>query len=209
MATEQTSSPSDPDTSPHGPCRDFFDRADPPVLVDHYRAGTSRLDMRVVELTDADLDRAFDPPAGRWSCRTLLTHLMDTEMLFTMRLRRMLAEDNPVFEPWDEHAFLNSRFCRPGADSLLMPAGALLASVYTTRQTTATWLVQLSPDDWDRRALTPVNGEATTRAIVAYACWHLEHHASYLGAKLDTLLGPAPDRPAGGCGAGCGCGHDH
>ncbi len=207
MTSEQTTSPANTENqpTPHPPCRESFAALDPPALIDRYRAGTSRLDMRAVELPDHDLDRPFSPPAGRWSCRTLLTHLMDTEILFTTRLRRIFAEENPVFENFDEQAFIGSRFCRPGPDALMMPAGALLASIYTTRQTTATWLVQCTPQDWNRRALSPTTGETTARQILEHAAWHLEHHAAFLNAKLDTILGPAPDPQPQACGQGCRC----
>ncbi|HHN77450.1 MAG TPA: hypothetical protein ENK11_02080, partial [Phycisphaerales bacterium] len=89
--------------------------------------------------------------------------------------------------------------------ALLMPAGALLASIYTTRQTTATWLVQCTPQDWNRRALAPETGETTARQILEYAAWHLEHHAAFLIAKLDTILGPAPDPQPQACGRACRC----
>lgn len=191
------------------PCRDQFDALEPPMLVERYRAGAQRLDMRALELTDEQLDRWFDPARGLggWSCRALLTHLMDSESLFAARLRRMIVEDNPVFENFDEHAYLDSRFSRPSADSLLMPAGALVASVYTTRQTTATWLVQLAPADWERRGMSPALGEVTARQILVYAAWHIEHHAAFLNAKLADMLGPAPEPTAGGCGGGCTCAH--
>ncbi|USN99076.1 MAG: DinB family protein [Phycisphaeraceae bacterium] len=210
MTTEQTTSRAE---SPvRTPCVDQFASLGPARLVDRYRAGVHVLDMRVVELHDEQLDRPFDPARGLglWSCRALLTHVMDAEMLYAMRLRRTIVEDAPVFENWDEQAFIASRLSAPGPDSLLMPAGALLASIYTTRQANATWLVQLGPDDWTRRAMTPVMGEADAHRLLVYAAWHLEHHGAYLNAKIVDMLGPAPEAPAhGGCGSGCCCSHDH
>lgn len=212
MTTEQTASrplPGDPNRAITPPCLDIFDGLDTHALVDRFRAGVGRLDPRVLDLADGDLDRPWAPEAGvgEWSCRSLLTHLMDTELLFTMRIRRTIAEDCPVFEPWDEDAFERSRLSRPGPEALLMPAGALVAASHTLRQTLATVLVQLTGGDWERRALHPHRGEMTLRGLVAYACWHFEHHAVYLNAKLDALLGPVSGAEASGqgCGAGCSC----
>ena len=215
MTSKQTTSRPDPGVPQprvKTPCRDQFETLDPPLLVDRYRAGVMLIETRVLEMPDEQLDRWFDPAfgLGRWSCRALLTHLMDSEMLFAMRLRRTITETHPVFENWDEDAFLDSRFSRPGGNSLMMPVGALVASVYTTRQTTATWLVQLVPEDWERRCMTPSLGETTLRQLLAYAAWHLEHHAAFLSAKLAEILGPADDQPVrsgGGCGGGCTCSH--
>ena len=132
---------------------------------------------------------------------------MDVETLNAMRFRRTIAEDCPVFENWDEHAFLDSRLSRPGPASLLMPTGACVATVHTLRQTLATMLVQLTGEDWDRRAMSPYLGETTLLEMVRYVTWHLEHHAAYLNAKVGALLGPAPDDETSfaGCGEGCGC----
>jgi hypothetical protein len=211
-----TDSPSDcqiPDRGNGGvnaPCLELFEALTPHELIGRSRSAVERVDTRVLELTDDQLDRTFpaESGVGLWSPRMLVTHLMDVEVLYTMRLRRTLAEDNPVLEEWDEQAFLDSRLSVRSPDALLMPAGACLAVLHTLRQTMATVLVQLNPVDWQRRAMNPFLGETTFRTMVAYATWHLEHHAAFLRAKLDAILGPAPDTPsvpAGGCGPGCAC----
>ena len=191
------------------PCRDVFDALGPHAVVERYRNGLAALDPRVLDMPDEQADRWFEQSegVGLWSSRALLTNLMDAETLYAMRLRRTLAEENPVFENWDEHAFLDSRLSRPGADSLLMPCGACVAMLHTMRQTMATVLVQLTDEDWDRRAMNPYLGEVTMLEMVRYTTWHLEHHAAYLNAKVTLLLGPAQagDESFAGCGEGCAC----
>ena len=192
------------------PCRDIFERLRPHELISRSRSGVERLDQRVLELTDVQLDTWFEESdgVGLWSCRALLTHLMDVEVLATMRYRRVIAEDHPVFENWDEEAFVGSRLSRPGDDAALLPAGACLAVIYTLRQTNAVMLVQLNEEDWDRRAMNPYMGDSTLLDMLVYQAWHLEHHAAYLRAKLDAMLGPAPEpdpNAQAGCGAGCSC----
>lgn len=196
------------------PCPEVFDGLDDHALVERYRQVIQRLDPRVLDLSDEELDRPWDSASGvgAWACRSLLTHLMDTELLFTMRIRRVIAEESPVFELWDEDAFERSRLSRPGPGSLLMPAGALLAASHTLRQTLATVLVQLTPEDWERRAMHPVRGAMTLRGLVAYACWHFEHHGAFLNGKVTALRGvgedPASAWGGGGCGEGCACARD-
>ena len=193
------------------PCLEVFEGLEPHAVVERFRAGIQALDPRVLDMTDEQADRWFeaDEGVGLWSCRALLTHLMDAELLFTTRLRRILVEDGPVFENWDEHTFLDSRLCRAGEDSLLMPTGALVAALHTLRQTLATVLVQLGPADWDRRAMTPYQGEVAFLQILRYATFHIEHHAAFLNAKVNAVLGPAQAAEADGawegCGEGCGC----
>ena len=208
--TTNTASNNDP-ASVVAPCLDIFDALEPHALVERYRAGVQALEPRVLELSDQQADRQFtsDDGLGLWSCRTLLTHLMDAELLFTTRLRRILVEDGPIFENWDEHAFIDSRLCQPGESSLLMPVGAIVAAIHTIRQTLATVLVQLQPEDWQRRAMTPYQGEVTFLEILRYATFHIEHHAAFMNAKVNAILGPAEDSTvnsgSGGCGEGCSC----
>lgn len=195
---------------------------DPISLIGRGRAGMAHFDQRLFELTDEQLDGPFLASAGvgKWSCRALVTHLFDTEMMFTMRIRRVLAEDAPVFQVFDEHAFLDSPLSGmtgrgPGADPVRTPVGAMAASIHTLRQTMAATLYQLPEADWLRTGMHPERGPQRVRDLLSYDVWHLEHHAAYLNAKIVRMLGPAPapgEREAcadgakpGGCGAGCGC----
>jgi hypothetical protein len=202
--------PHTPDAGPvNAPCREIFDAMPAHAVVERFRNGLAAIDPRVLEMTDDQADRWFDASegVGLWSCRALLTHQMDADVLYAMRLRRTLAEENPVFENWDEDAFLASRLCRPGERSLLMPVGAVVATIHTLRQTAATVLVQLDEDDWTRRAMNPYLGEVTLLEMLRYVSWHFEHHAAFLNAKANLLLG-APsgsDASWGGCGEGCAC----
>lgn len=214
MSTPSTPPPAGPAATPvaAAPCPEFFERLAPDELIARYRSAIERLDRRVLDLPDAELDRWPDPAegVGQWSCRALLTHLMDVEILYAMRLRRVIAEDGPVFENWDEHAFLDSPLCRPGPGSVLMPAGACLAVIHTLRHTTAAVLVQLDEAGWARRGLNPYLGEVSLARMLAHLTWHLEHHGSFLKAKIDAVLGPAPAEDpgraaGGGCGQGCAC----
>ena len=191
------------------PCQDVFAALGAHAIVERYRNGLAALDPRVLDMPDEQADRWFEQSegVGLWSPRALLTHLMDAETLYAMRLRRTLAEEAPGFENWDEHAFLDSRLSRPGTDSLLMPCGACVAMLHTMRQTMATVLVQLNDEDWDRRAMNPYLGEVALLEMVRYVTWHLEHHAAYLNAKVTLVLGPAKvgEETFAGCGEDCAC----
>ncbi len=210
MTTHPTSSD---ETGPiPAPCPEVFESLPPHGVVERFRNALAAIDPRVLEMPDEQADRWFAPEEnlGRWSCRALLTHLMDADILYAMRLRRTIAEDNPVFENWDEEAFLSSRLCTPGDRSLLMPVGALVATIHTLRQTLGTVLVQLDDADWSRRAMNPHLGEVTLIEMLRHVCWHFEHHAAYLNAKVERLLGPASEGASGwgGCGEGCTCAGD-
>lgn len=162
-----------------------------PDLVNRYAVGVENFDRRMFDLRDEQVDMAFLSSAGcgRWPVRVLVGHLADAELAFVHRLRRIVAEDHPVFSAWDENAFIDRGLY--GTDrsppEQRQPLGAFVAAVHTLRRWTAEWLRTLEPEDWPRTGLHPERGEQTLRRVLEYATWHVEHHAWYLHAKLDRF----------------------
>ncbi len=181
-------------------------------LVARMSVGIDHFDPRVCELDTEAIDRAWlaDAGVGRWPIRVLLGHLADAEMVWAHRIRRMIAEDNPVLALWDEHAFIDGGIygCTDGSN-LCPPIGGDLAMIHTTRAWGVSLLMQLNADQWARQGMHPDRGPVSVKKISAFFCWHLEHHAWYLNAKVHTLLGPMPEpEPCsnGGCGnTSCAC----
>lgn len=173
-------------------------------LLVRYLRGVENFDSRVFDLTDEQTDREFAPEegAGRWSVRTLLGHLADAEMVFTHRIRRIVAEDGPVLALWDQDAFIDGGIYGP---ELRSPVAGFVAAVHTMRRWTAELLLALTPEQWERTAMHPEQGQIGMLKLVEYATWHVEHHAGFLKQKLDVMLGECEQPEAGGCGAGCGC----
>lgn len=184
-------------------------------LIERYRTASHVLDARVLSLDDERLDRAFDPAegAGSWSCRTLLGHITDADLVFATRMRRTIAEERPMLTLFDEHAFLRSGIYEPTAQQIpgslagpVVPAGGYIAMLHTLRRWSGQWLATLPQQAFDRMAHHPERGEVALRRLVEYATRHLEHHAWFLRRKLDLICGPeAANLTAVGCGPGCRC----
>lgn len=182
-----------PQTSP-APTRQAILTLSPSDLIERYSQGSNRFERRTLELTDAQQDTAFRPDAGvgRWSCRILIGHVADAELVYAHRMRRAVGEENPVLALWDENAFIDSGLYagqKGGADR---PIAGSVALIHTVRLWTADWLRTLDDGQWRRQALHPENGPQSVRDMLVTAVWHLEHHAWYLSRKLERLLGPAP-----------------
>ncbi len=169
-------------------------------LLARYRWGVELFDPRLFSLDDARLDRRFDDPEslGTWSCRELVAHLADADLSLSFRIRRVLAEDGPLLEPWDEQAFIAS-----GLYGRIKP-GASVATIYTLRVALAELLETLDDTQWNRRGLHRQFGEMTTRRLVEIATWHLERHAWFLNRKIHDMLGPPGDDDHA-CGCSCAC----
>lgn len=174
------------------------------ALIVRYLRGVENFDPRVFDLSDEQTDAAFsaDAGVGEWPVRVLMGHLADSELVFTHRIRRVIAEDNPVLTVWDHDAFLDSGLYGP---ELRPPVAGFVAAIHTMRRWTAELLMSLTPEQWERRAMHPERGELTLLQIVEGVTKHLEHHNRFLQGKIDSMLGEREAAPAGGCGSGCCC----
>lgn len=173
------------------PRREDLALLDTASLVSRMRIGIEHFDPRVTKLTDAQLDTAFlkDAGVGVWPCRVLIGHLADAELSFVHRMRRIVAEDGPVFSMWDENAFIDRGLYGDQTGGAKHPIGAFLAAIHTLRHWTSEWLATLPADAWSRTAMHPERGRQSLRTVVEYDVWHLEHHAWFLNRKVARLLG--------------------
>jgi hypothetical protein len=183
-----------PSPAPPAPTRQSILALSAADLIDRYAHGCDRFERRTLQLTDSQQDTAFRPEVGigRWSCRILLGHIADAELVYTHRMRRAVAEESPVLAVWDENAFIDSGLYASATGGSNRPIAGSVALIHTVRLWTADWLRSLQPAGFERRALHPEAGPLTVHAILVTATWHLEHHAWFLSRKLEHLLGPAP-----------------
>jgi len=186
-------------------------------LIARFRRGIEMFDRRVFELSERQIDQAFLPDSnvGRWPVRVLMGHVADADVSFVHRMRRVVAEDRPVFSEWDENAFVDSNIygndhsgyadTDEGDHARVMHAlGGPMAVIHTMRQWAGAWLLSLSEEQLDRTGMHPTRGEISVRTILAYATWHLEHHAQFLEKKLDLMVPAAQthEHSQGGCCGG-------
>lgn len=189
---QQTIDPSGP-----RPTRETLATIANQALINRLRVGVERFDRRVFNLSDDQLDMAFLPDAGvgTWPIRVLLGHLADAELAFIQRLRRVVAEQAPILQAWDENAFIDSNLMYGTPETgPKFPPGAFVATIHTLRQWTSGWLQTLPPDAFTRIGLHSERGEETFRTILEYDVFHLDHHAWYLNRKVFRMLGTAGEQ---------------
>lgn len=184
-----------------------------PDLVRRFAVGVEWFDPRLFHLPEDDLDTPFKPEsgAGLLPIRALVTHLADCEMVWLHRIRRAVAEETPMLADFDHEAFLDGplygRGTRSGVTSAPPVAGSV-AVLHTMRRWALDWLFDMDGAMQNRSAMHPERGSMTVRDMLAITTWHLEHHAKFLNAKIEHMLGPMPaaqPMPEGGCGPSCGC----
>lgn len=159
------------------------------MLLKRLTVSVQNFDPRVLKMEDAKLDTFFQPEAGvgRWSCRVLLGHLADAEVVYLHRMRKVMAEDKPMLANWDEDAFVDRGLYGTPQNSSKFPIGAYVATIYTLRKWMADWIPTLSESDMARSGMHPMRGELSIRTLLESTVYHLEHHGWYLNAKVAKL----------------------
>ncbi len=72
-------------------------------MIDAYLAGTGAIRRAVAGMSRAQL--LARPVPGRWSTLEVVCHLCDSEIIYADRIKRALAEDNPLLVRADEKAY--------------------------------------------------------------------------------------------------------
>jgi len=110
-------------------------------LLGRFRGGYGAVEEAVAGIADEDLDRR--PPSGEWTAREIVHHLADSETHAYVRLRRLIAEDEPVIQGYDEPEYARRlHYDRPIESSL-----AVLRAV---RASSLELLESLTPAEWSR-----------------------------------------------------------
>src|SRR5690349_6716677 len=92
-------------------------------LIESYRVGYAEVEAALAGITDTELDAR--PGPDEWSAREIVHHLADSEMTSAIRLRKLLAEDNPTIQGYNEPEFARRlHYDRPLEGSLLAFKGA-------------------------------------------------------------------------------------
>ena len=137
-----------------------MDRA---AWIERYRTGMTDLEDALAGITEDELDR---PQAdGEWTPRQVVHHLADGEAMSYTRLRRLVADDQPVIQGYDEPTFARRlHYDRPIASSLAVVAAVRNASLDLMRVMTA--------EDW---AKTGTHSELPSYSVDRWLEIYAEH----------------------------------
>jgi hypothetical protein len=151
------------------------------ALLARYRDGAAAFEAAVADVTDAELDaRPFD---GEWSVREIAHHLADGELMSAIRLRRLIAEDDPVIVGYDERSFTDRLHATRRA------IGPSLTAVAGARASTLSILEQLTDEEWTR---TGTHSELGPYAVERWLAIYAEHpweHAAQVREVIAAIRG--------------------
>jgi hypothetical protein len=111
---------------------------------------------------------------GKWSAAEIVQHLADSEMTSAMRLRRLLAEDNPVIQGYDQDQYAarlryNERDIAPALEALR-----------AARATTAQLIERMTEEDWRREGTHTESGRYTAEDWLRIYAAHAHGHADQI-----------------------------
>ena len=70
------------------------------ALIDRYRGGAAAVVTALDGITPVELDSP--EPGGGWTPRQIVLHLADSETQSTTRLRRLLMDNAPIIQGYDQ-----------------------------------------------------------------------------------------------------------
>ena len=141
-------------------------------LIAKYRAGYGQVQRALEGCTPEELDRR--PRPGAWTAREIVHHLGDSEMTSAIRLRRLIAEDDPLIIGYDGDEFARRLHY---ADRPIEPA---LAAAEDHAHVVARVLERLPADAWDRRGTHSESGAYSVCGWLEIYAAHAHNHADQI-----------------------------
>lgn len=150
-------------------------------LIAQYREGPAAVRRALEGITERELDHR--PVGGDWSPRQVVQHLADSEMTGAVRLRTLIAEENPTISGYDEAGYADIfRY----AQRPLEPA---LVAMEAARITTAQILDFLEPAQWERAGTHTESGPYSVEDWLRIYAEHAHEHAEQIDRVRATYPG--------------------
>jgi len=121
------------------------------------------------------------PLPGKWTACEIIHHLADSESASAHRLRKLLVEDRPVIQGYDQDQFAillkyNERDSGPALDAFR-----------AARATTAQVLARMSEEDWRREGKHSESGRYTAETWLTIYAEHAHNHAAQIRRLRSAL----------------------
>lgn len=148
-------------------------------LIEHYAEGYEEV-MRSLE-GFPEAAQTEHPIAGKWSAREIVHHLADSETTSALRLRRLLVEDNPLIQGYDQDEYAvrlryNERETAPA-----------LEAFRAARSNTLQLLERMTEEDWSRPGQHSESGPYTPETWLRIYAAHAHGHAEQIRRLKERL----------------------
>jgi len=142
------------------------------VLIKKYKEGYQQVVDALRGISEAELD--FRRAPGKWSAREIVHHLADSETTSAMRIRKLLVEERPLIQGYDQDEFARKLHYskRPMEPALKAFEGA--------RATTGQLLDLMTEADWQRRGEHSESGPYSAETWLSIYAAHAHNHADQI-----------------------------
>ena len=144
-----------------------------------YLDGISLVEASVKGLSDKHLKTRCEP--GKWSIHEVICHLADFEIVYTDRIKCILAEDNPKIAGRNPDDFEKTL----AYDSRSLPTELKLIAAVRTH--TAEILRTLTSEQWEFTGRHSVDGPLSIVELVERITNHVHHHLKFIREKKQKL----------------------
>ena len=141
-------------------------------LIARYRSGHAVIAESLAGIDEAGLDAR--PADGGWTPREVVHHTADSEMTSAVRLRRLIAEENPTIVGYDGDIFAERLHY---ADRPIEPA---LEAIAGARSTTAQILDRLTEVEWAGTGTHTESGSYGVERWLEIYALHCDEHADQI-----------------------------
>jgi hypothetical protein len=148
-------------------------------LIAQYQAGGAEV-TQALEGFPPDKLHAH-PIEGKWSAAEIVHHLGDSETTSGLRLRRLLSEDHPLIQGYDQDVYAtelryNQREIGPSLDLFR-----------STRACTAQLFDFMTDEDWHREGTHSESGSYSAEDWLRIYAAHAHNHAAQIRRLREAL----------------------
>jgi hypothetical protein len=140
-------------------------------LINRYKDGYRVVAEALAGANDDELDA--HPAPGKWSAREIVHHLADSEMTSAIRLRLLIATDNPSIVGYDQDEFARRLYYD-------RPIEGSIEAFKTARRTTAEILDRMTEAEWSRSGTHTEHGRYTVELWLEIYAEHAHSHADQI-----------------------------
>lgn len=149
------------------------------VLIAKYEAGYNEVATALDDFPPDSL--TAHPIAGKWSAAEIVHHLADSETTSGLRLRRLLVEDHPLIQGYDQDAYAgalnyNRRDMAPS-----------LEAFRAARATAVQLFAFMSDEDWQREGTHSESGSYSAEDWLKIYAAHAHNHAAQIRRLREAL----------------------
>jgi hypothetical protein len=148
-------------------------------IIERYLGGVEHLKRKVADMTPDQL-RARPVP-GRWSTLEVVCHLVDSDLIYADRMKRVIAEENPTLVNAEEGLWVERLACHE------RDVEEELALLDLTRRQMARILRCMPPEAFDRKGTHSTAGPRTLFELLQSVTNHLDHHFNFIDEKRAAL----------------------